>query len=285
MMAADRRRAPAVAAGILGLLTLLVGIAGAAEKPPPDSDWRLHRLSRCAPHAPVFPDSRAAMEEALELVRLDNGGDAMAVLEAALAEEGARPWLRLLLAQLYVLAGQGEPHCRPLEGPAAATGDWPRDRMRWLQRADELLVSLTAIWPDDSLVDFLRADAARAAGDPEAAAEHDFRGRGKCSYRQSLQLVQSLRDLRPRPPQVLEPIVPEYPSECARRGIEGLVVLDLLIDPQGRAVEVVVIGRADRRLAAAAREAAAGGGYQAAQLGYYPVWSWLRVPVQFTLEN
>ena len=34
-----------------------------------------------------------------------------------------------------------------------------------------------------------------------------------------------------------------------------------------------------------AREAAAGGGYQAAQLGYYPVWSWLRVPVQFSLEN
>jgi hypothetical protein len=255
------------------------------EMPPPDGDWRLHRLSRCDPHSPLTSGLEPVMEEALELFRLGNGGDAIAVLETSVEEFGPRPWPLLLLAQLYVLAGQGESHCRPLEGPAAGTGEWPGDQRRWLGRAEELLVDLAAIWTDDGLVEFLRADAARAAGDPGAAAEHDFRGRDKCSHRESLQFVQALRDLRPRPAQVVESIVPTYPPECARDGVEGLVLLDLLIDPQGRAVEVAVIGRADRRLVTAARTAALGGGYQAAQLGYYPVWSWLRVPVRFTLEK
>ena len=259
--------------------------AAVREQPPPDGEWRLYRLARCEAHAPLTTGAHGAMQEALELYRLQNGGDAIAVLEDLVSRDAARPWPLLLLAQLYVLAGQGEPHCQPLEGPAVGSGDWQTDRAGWLARADELLEALTVLWPDDGLVDFLRADAARAGGDHGAAAEHDYRGRAKCSHRESLQFVQALRDLSPKPARVLEAIVPVYPPECAERGIEGLVTLDLLIDPQGRAVEVAVIGRADERLVAAARAAAAGGGYQAAQLGYYPVWSWLRVPVRFTLEN
>ena len=102
---------------------------------------------------------------------------------------------------------------------------------------------------------------------------------------ESIDLLRGLRGLGRRAARVLEPIVPEYPQECVQRGIQGEVVLDLLIDPQGRVCEVVVAGAADKELARAARNAAVDGGYQAAQVGYYPVWSWLRVPVRFTLEN
>ncbi len=264
---------------------VMAGPVHPAEMPPPDGEWRLHRLARCAEHPQLAESSREAMVEALDLFHIQNGGDGIDVLESALAVDSDQPWLQLLLAQIYVMAGQGEPHCQPTGGPTAPSGNWSRDQARWLDRADELLADLKNVWPDDGLVDFLRADGARAGDDPEKAAEFDHMGRSGCSYRESLQFVRALRDLRTRPARVLEPIVPEYPSECARQGIQGLVMLDLLIDPRGRAVEVAVVGPADRRLAKAARMAADGGGYQAAQLGYYPVWSWLRVPVQFTLEN
>ena len=66
---------------------------------------------------------------------------ARACSRIALATGRRDPWLIFLLAQIYVMAGQGEPHCQPLSGPAAPTGDWPRDQARWLERADLLLVS------------------------------------------------------------------------------------------------------------------------------------------------
>jgi TonB family protein len=266
--------------------TARAGVAAAAETPPSaTSDWRPHRLSRCASHPELSDANRAVLDEALELFRLDNGGDAISVLETALGGAEPDPWHLLVLAQLYVLAGQGEPHCLPTSGPAAPTGDWDRDRARLLDRADALLAHLAAAWPDDGLVSFLRADAARAAGDHAAAAEHDFHGRGQCTYLSSLNLVSSLRDLSLKAPRVIAPVVPVYPEDCARDGVSGEVVLDLLIDPMGRPSEVVVVQGADRRLERAAAAAVPDGGYQAAQVGYYPVWSWLRVPVRFTLEN
>lgn len=261
------------------------GVLAATEIPSGDEQWRPHMLSRCAVHAPPLAASRADLEEARELFQLQNGGDAVFVLESALADHDDWPWLILLLAQIYLLAGQGEPHCQPTTGPVALTGEWSRDQHRLLGRADELLARLTEIWPDDGLVDFLRADVARAAGDQEAAAAHDHTGRRKCTHLESLGFVGRLRDLRPRTARVIAPIVPEYPEACARARIEGEIVLDLLIDPQGRAAQTVVVVGADRRLERAARAAVATGGYQAAQLGYYPVWSWLRVPIRFTLDN
>jgi TonB family protein len=282
-----------VRAGVVVLLVVVVlllaagaGVAAAGETPPPaTSDWRPHRLSRCALHPELSAAGRAVLDEALELFRLDNGGDAISVLETALQDGEPDPWHLLVLAQLYVLAGQGEPHCLPTSGPAAPSGDWDHDRARLLDRADGLLALLAVAWPDDGLVSFLRADAARAADDHAAAAEFDFHGRGQCTYLSSLNLVSGLRDLSLKAPRVIAPVVPVYPEDCARDGVSGEVVLDLLIDPLGRPSEVVVVQRADRRLERAAAAAVPDGGYQAAQVGYYPVWSWLRVPVRFTLEN
>ncbi|MEZ4387596.1 MAG: TonB family protein [Candidatus Krumholzibacteriia bacterium] len=271
----------------LGLL-VAVAMAGrlpATEVPPPDGPWRAYRLQRCDHPAPPPPAVRAILDEARELFDLQNGGDAVVVLEDGLRREPTSAWIRLFLAQIYILAGQGEPHCLPSGGPAAPRGDWPADRRRCLERADRLLGQLAATWPDDGIVWFLRADAARALDDPEAASEDDLQGRRCCTRLESLEFIADLRDLQRKPGELITPIAPEYPEACLRKRITGRVELDLLVDPEGRVAESVALGRADRRLQAAAAEAARDAGFQAARVGYYPIWSWIRVSVNFTLEN
>jgi TonB family protein len=267
-----------------GLLAPAAAVA-AEVAPRHGGDWRPHRLARCGRHLPPSGPPRAALEEALELFHLRNGGDAAVVLELGLEANPRSPWLLLLLAQIYLLAGQGEPHCLPSSGQAEPQGDWPRDRARLLDLADARLRELSGVWPDDALVAFLRADVARARDDHAAAAELDMRGRTLCTHMASLDLIRDLRDLRLRAPRVIAPIAPQYPAACVREEVTGEVLLDLLVDPQGRIAEVVVVDSPDRRLSAAAGAAARDAGYQAAQVGYYPVWAWLRVPVVFTLEN
>ncbi len=82
----------------------------------------------------------------------------------------------------------------------------------------------------------------------------------------------------------MAPISPDYPEECVRNGIQGEVILDLLVDPQGRVTEAVLVRHVDERLVVAAKVAADNAGYQAAQLGAYPIWAWLRVPIRFNLH-
>ncbi|MDD5719740.1 MAG: TonB family protein [Candidatus Krumholzibacteria bacterium] len=264
---------------------LLCSLVFAAETPPPDGDWRPHRLARCQAHFVARGEVRDLFAEARDLFEAANGGDAAELLEYGLRTAGANPWLLLLLAQIYVLAGQGEPHCQPLTGPVAPTGDWDTDRLRLLERSDVLLQRLAQAWPDDSVVDFLRADVARSRGDLDAAAVYDDLGRRKCTYLESVGLLRDLRGLRERPAKVLAPLVPVYPESALRKRIEGEVLLDLLVDPFGRVAEAVPIGRAHPVLVEAACAALPEAGFAAAQVGYYPIWSWLRVPVRFRLHN
>lgn len=267
---------------------LLVMIAGgllAQEQAPPDGVWRPHRLERCDRPSPPAPAVRAVLDEALHLYHLGNGGDAAVVLEDGLERHPTSPWIRLLLAQIYLQAGQGEPYFLPTGGPVKPTGHWPDDRRRCLERAGSLLGRLGTDWLDDGIVWFLRADIARALDDPEAASDHDLAGRRACTRQESLNFIAELRDLGRKPAEVVTPIVPEYPQECLRRRIEGRVELDLLVDPEGRVAQWAPANRADRQLQEAAAEAAAAAGFQAARVGYYPIWSWIRVSVSFTLEN
>jgi TonB family protein len=264
----------------------VLGPAGAQEVPPRGGDeWRPHRLARCGRHLPPSGPARAVYDEARELFELRNGGDAVVVLEMGLEQSGRNPWLLLLLGQLYLMAGLGEPHCVPSTGPGAPRGDWQEDQMRLFDLADARLRQLAGLWPDDAIVAFLRADVARARGDAAAAAEYDLAGRALCTHTSSLDLLRELRNLRDRPPRVVTPLAPQYPPSCIEDGVEGEVLLDLLIDPQGRIAEVSVLDRPDGRLAAAASEAARDAGYQAGQVGPYPIWAWLRVPVRFNLTN
>lgn len=267
------------------LLAILAVTVQAAEHVPADGPWRPHRLERCDRPSPPSPAVRDVLEEAHLLYGLGNGGDAAVVLEDGLVRHPTSPWIRLFLAQIYLQAGQGEPYFLPTGGPAAPGGYWPDDRRRCLERADLLLSRVGGDWRDDGIVWFLRADVARALDQPEVASDHDLAGRRACTRQESLEFIADLRDLGRKPVEVLTPIVPEYPEHCLQRRIEGRVELDLLIDPEGRVAQWNPANRADRRLQDAAGEAVAAAGFQAARVGYYPIWSWVRVSVSFTLEN
>ncbi len=267
------------------LAAIIASPTVAGERPSGDAAWRPHHHTHRARFLPRHTPEREAIAEARELFELEAGGDAIVVLEDALADHPRSPWLRLMLAQIYVLAGQGEEHCEPYGGPARARGDWPADRRRYLERADRLLGDLAGSWRDDGLVWFLRADAARAAGDLDAASRYDAQGRERCTRLDTLEFVTELRDLGRKSAELLTPIVPEYPAGCLQERITGEVTLDVLIDPHGRVAETVPARRADRRLIDAASQAAAAAGYQAARIGYYPIWSWIQVSVNFTLDN
>lgn len=266
------------------MLALALDPALGNEVPGPDGPWRPHTLSRCPTHEVVIGNARGSFEEALELFDLENGGDGAVALEMGLRQDPGNPWLMLLLAQIYLLAGQGELHCQPSTGPVAPTGDGFADQRRLFMRASELLAELSEIWTDDSVIDFLRADLYRILGEQDLAAEFDFQGRTKCSHLESLSLLRRVRVLERRPARVVAPISPDYPEECVRKGIQGEVLLDLLIDPQGRVTEAVLVRHVDERLVVAAKVAAENAGYQAAQLGPYPIWAWLRVPIRFNLH-
>lgn len=256
-----------------------------AEIPPSDGPWRPHLLARCQKHFPPRGRVLEYVDEAQHLFRSHNGGDASELLEIAIAEQGGHPWLLLLLAQIYLLAGQGEPHCLPSSGPLAPGGDWSRDRERLLERGEDLLNQLARIWSDDSVVDFLAADLARIRDDHAGAAELDHLGRRNCSHMESLELLASLRGLHRRPAELLTLPDPAYPAAAIARRAQGEVVFDILIDPFGRVHTVHQVGRADADLARSAMQAIRDGGYQAACIGYYPVWSWLRVPVRFRIAH
>jgi TonB family protein len=90
-----------------------------------------------------------------------------------------------------------------------------------------------------------------------------------------------------RGPQVAAPLeAPPYPQRARQRGWEGLVVLELTIDEQGRVTAVVVAESSGREaLDDAAREAAAAWTVSPALSDGRPVAGTLRVPVRFELTD
>ncbi len=265
------------------LPSVIATAASTREIAPPDGDWRLHRLRRCAePAAPTGAQSES-LALAWRLFEQGSGGDAVAELESYLREHDSDPDVLLTLGQLYLLAGLGGESVVPREGPAARTGDPEGDRAAWLARAASLLAEAAAFKSDDSVVDYLRAEVAREQGDVEAAMATELQGMRKCSCAESLEVVRRYQRVRTYPAQVTSPIRPAYPDAARRQKRQGSVRLDLLIDPEARVVQVDIVD-GDPILAAAAAEAAPYAGYQAARVGLYPVWAWLRVTVDFRMR-
>jgi len=257
-----------------------------AELPVPDGPWRSHLLSRCRDESERLPTaSEKALATCAELFRLREGSDAIMTLELSLVEDSRAGLVLLTLAQLYLMAGQGEPELLPSEGPAADVGHWERNQDRLLKRADELLHEAAGLRPDDGVIDFLLADVARARGDTTTAWRAFRAGRGKCSLSRSIEILREYQDLRLRAARVVEPVAPEYPAEAVRRRVTGEVELDLLIDPAGRVVQVVEVVDPDPDLTAAAAAALRRSVFEPARVGKYPIWSWLRVPTRFSLTE
>ena len=214
-----------------------------------------------------------------------SGSDGMIEMELCLERGIDHPLVRLTLAQLYLMAGQGEPNLLPVEGPAADTGDWHRNRRRLLQRARTLLESVGADRPDDAAVDYLLADVARAEGDVAGAADLEAHGYDKCTGGVSFDLLRRYQDLNRYPARLLALPTPEYPQAAVEANLSGPVVLDLLLDPAGRVRQTVTVRSPGRALTDAAVAAFRDGGYEPARIGKYPVWAWLRVTTSFNLSK
>ncbi len=254
------------------------------EVPPPEAPWRpcLPSACRASDPEPLPPRVRRALDEAEELLGYGEGGDAIVVLELALQAEKNPPATLLIdLAQLYVLAGQGEPSLVPREGPAADTGSWPENRRRFLARARRLLRRALEARPDDAAIVYLLADAARAAGRQAAADSLWQEALQRCPYRSSMAILSRRQELSVHPPRQGEGVSPVYPPAAAREGVTGEVDLDLLVAPDGTVRQVDIVASPDGRLSRAAAAAFRGARCEPGRIGKYPVWSWLRAGVVF----
>lgn len=76
-----------------------------------------------------------------------------------------------------------------------------------------------------------------------------------------------------------------YPAGARRRGIEGPVVMDLLIDAQGKVRTVALVEAIDQELAQAASEAAKRFQFQAAEIDGKAVAVKIRYTYRFVLER
>lgn len=281
----------------LALLLLVTGCAAAPPAPPPapapagwqetpapDGVWRPHLLARCrGRQEPPSPADAAALVEAWNRFAAGEGDDAIAALEAHLRGREPDGMVLLALGQLYLLAAQGTPG--PAPPPGSAAGDGSRDQRRLLERAAGLLQEATLLRPDDGAVEYLLADVTRAAGDLGAAARSERAGHAKCSLPESMELLRAYQGLTLHAARLESDVVPRYPEAAARKGTGGEVVSDLLISPAGEVAQLVVVASVDPDLDRAAGEALRAATYRAARVGKYPVWSWLRIPVRFTLTT
>jgi TonB family protein len=213
------------------------------------------------------------------------GADAIMWLELSLEDHGRDPLVLVTLGQLYLMAGQGEPELLPKEGPAADVGDWPRNKARLLDRSEALLQQAGRLRPDDAAADYLLADVARARGDTTAARLLLRRGQKKCSLPRSLDILRRYQRLQERSARLLQSATPEYPAEAVRQGLDGEVVLDLLISPEGCVEQVAPVSSPAPELTAAAAAALFEARLAPARLGKYPIWSWLRMPTRFSLAE
>jgi len=256
-----------------------------AEIPPPDGVWRAHRASWCENE----DSAPSAVEELLglcsEYFREGSGTDGMLELELALENGQRHPLLLMTLGQLYLIAGQGEPDLLPPEGPAADVGDWTRNKQRLLARSESLLREAAASRPDDAAIDYLLADAARSREDWETANRLMFEGMGKCTSGRGFATLLLYQQLNRYPGTYLGGPGPDYPNSALKKGVSGEVVLDLLISPGAEVRQVVVVDSPNFALSKAAAISLRKGTWEAARLGKYPIWSWLRVNTSFTLDK
>jgi len=225
------------------------------------------------------------MSQSFELFRLQSGSDAIMELEICLRRRPREGLVLLQLAQLYLMAGQGEPELLPREGPARDVGDWPRNRERLLGRAELLLEEARSARPEDGVIDYLLGDVRRARGDSVGAVDAVNAGVAKCLPSRSVELLRRFQHLNGVAPKLVGSVAPVYPPDAASAGVGGEVVLDLLISPAGAVMQTVTVRSPDERLTAAAAAALRQAEFEPARLGKYPLWSWIRIPTQFKLAG
>jgi len=254
------------------------------EEALPDGVFREHMLARCRPEESVPRLVERYLGTCSEYFRDGSGSDGMIELEIGLREGHHHPLLLLTLGQLYLLAGQGDPDLLPVEGPAADLGDYARNKPRLLGRARQLLTEAAAKRPDDAAVDYLLADVARTLGETATADSLVALGYKKCTGGRSFRILQMYQGLFHHPPRYLGGPTPEFPQSAVDKGVGGDVILDLLLSPAGEVRQYEVVQSPSAELTAAAWQSLHRGRFEAARVGKYAVWAWLRVTTSFTLS-
>jgi protein TonB len=84
-----------------------------------------------------------------------------------------------------------------------------------------------------------------------------------------------------KPPRILKFKQAVYPKECIREGIRGMVILEVSIDKDGKAIRARVISSPDPRLSRAAAEAVKDYEFSPALVGGKPVESRMLLKVYF----
>jgi TonB family protein len=255
------------------------------EIPVPDGRWRPHRLAACQEDVDVPAVVEKYLGICSQYYRDGSGSDGMIEMEMGLAAGHRHSLMLLTLGQLYLMAGQGMPELLPVEGPAADVGDWSRNKVRLLGRARALLVEAAALRPDDAAVDYLLADVARAGGNMATAAAAVAAGMTKCTGGRSFAILWQYQQLDNHPPRYLGGPPPEFPQAALNKGIGGEVVLDVLLSPAGEVRQVAVVASPAASLTREAATSLRLGGFEAARVGKYPIWSWLRVTTAFNLAE
>lgn len=254
------------------------------ETSVPDGPWRPHRLKACLEDTDVPPRIEKYLAVCSEYFRDGSGSDGMIELEMGLAAGYHHSLMTLTLGQLYLLAGQGDPDLLPFEGPASDVGDWSRNRVRLLQRAEDLLQEAATDRGDDAAVFYLLADVARARGDQAAAAELVAKGMNLCTGGRSFGILWQYQKLNRYPGKHLGGPPPEYPQSAVAKGLAGDVVIDVLVSPAGEIRQLVTVETPGGTLTEAAAASLRKAGFEAARVGKYPIWSWVRVTTAFNLD-
>jgi len=254
------------------------------EKPVPVSAFRGHVLARCNEADDVSAAAEKYLGECAAMFREGSGSDGMMEMELGLAAGHRHPLMLMTLGQLYLLAGQGDPDLLPVEGPAADLGSYRKNKPRLLARAQELLLEAQRGRPADAAVDYLLADVARTGGDLESADILTQSAYAKCTGGRSFRMLLMYQQLYEYSSRHRGGPGPKYPQVAVNAGIEGDVVLDLLISPAGEAQQYVVVESPDKALTKAAWQSLYKGQFEAARVGKYGVWSWLRVTTSFNLS-
>ena len=89
-------------------------------------------------------------------------------------------------------------------------------------------------------------------------------------------------DTPPRPKRIVKPA---YPEIAKKAGIEGTVILQLLVDVNGKVLKVKVLKRLARDLDEAAVKAAYATTFYPAKQRDKPVKVWVSYPIKFILEE
>jgi len=97
-------------------------------------------------------------------------------------------------------------------------------------------------------------------------------------------ILEPINIFQPRP--IFE-VIPEYPEELQKKGIEGIVKLHLHIDPTGRVIDVITLENTTNNLVCvnAAKDAALKGRYVPAKKDDKPTDIWIMRTYTFGLQK